>query len=230
MYSSVSPVSAPNQISIVDLRKAFCGVDPFVGYEPEFPLDTSWSNGIPEISNQIFEHVFVNQHQRPSLIIEVGSWKGASAIKMTNYVAEGGAIVCIDTWLGSYEMYQFPDMYRKNGYPKVYYQFLSNVIHSGKQNIIVPMPITSNVAAALLRTWGVKADAVYIDGSHDYYDTKQDLENYWPLVKEGGVLFGDDYEGFPGVRRAADEFSAQVSSKIEPFNSTLGQYYYIMEK
>ena len=215
----------------MNLREAFLGVDPFVGYEPEYPLDVSWSNGIPIIGNEIFERVFVNQHQRPSLVIEVGSWKGASAIKMADYVAANGTIVCVDTWLGSYEMYQFPDMYRKNGYPQVYYQFLSNVIHSGKQNIIVPMPITSHVAALLLSSWGVKADAIYLDASHDYHDAKRDLEDYWPLVKDGGVLFGDDYsDGFPGVKRAANEFSGQVSAKLEPFNNAQGQFYFIIEK
>ena len=229
MYSTSTPPTPKK--TAADLRTAFLGVDPFVDYEPEFPLDVSWSNGIPIIGNAIFDRVFTGQHQKPSLVIEVGSWKGASALKMADYVAEGGTIVCIDTWLGDCNMYQFPDLHRKYGYPQVYYQFLSNVVHSGKQNVIVPMPVTSHVAALLLNSWGVKADAVYIDASHDYHDAKRDLEDYWPLVKDGGVLFGDDYSGgFPGLMQAANEFSAQVSAKLKPFNNSIGQYYFIMEK
>ena len=55
-------------------------------------------------------------------------------------------------------------------------------------------------------------DWVYIDGNHLYEFVKQDLEDYWPAVKPGGLLTGDDYSdpGWweDGVRRAVDEFAA----------------------
>jgi hypothetical protein len=213
---------------VINLREAFLGKDPFIGYEPDFPLDLSWSTGIPNIDKTLFDHVFGGQH--PSLIIEVGTWKGDSAITMADYVADNGTIICVDTWLGSFEMYHFPDMYRKNGYPQVYYQFLSNVVHCGKQNIIVPMPITSHLAARLLRGWKVQADAIYIDASHDYHDVKQDLEDYWPLVKKGGVLFGDDFK-WTGVAKAVNEVSKSLSVEVNSFTTPAdGRLYYIMEK
>ena len=43
---------------------------------------------------------------RPSLIVEVGSWKGASAIHMADLAREldlAAEIVCIDTWLGNWQ-------------------------------------------------------------------------------------------------------------------------------
>jgi hypothetical protein len=55
-------------------------------------------------------------------------------------------------------------------------------------------------------------DWVYIDGNHLYEFAKRDVEAYYPRVKPGGFLTGDDYgpggwwEG--GVQRAVDEFSA----------------------
>lgn len=52
-------------------------------------------------------------------------------------------------------------------------------------------------------------DWVYIDGNHFYEFVKLDLERYYPKVKVGGYLMGDDYmEGWwqDGVRRAVDEF------------------------
>jgi len=36
-------------------------------------------------------------------------------------------------------------------------------------------------------------DWVYIDGDHRYLEVKKDLEMWWPKVKEGGYLCGDDY-------------------------------------
>jgi|TARA_B100000780_G_scaffold110340_1_gene77195 predicted O-methyltransferase YrrM len=49
-------------------------------------------------------------------------------------------------------------------------------------------------------------DFIYIDASHEYEDITQNIENYLPKVKKGGVIGGHDYiEEFPGVIRAVDE-------------------------
>jgi methyltransferase family protein len=54
-------------------------------------------------------------------------------------------------------------------------------------------------------------DWVYIDGDHAYEAVRADLHAYWRVLKQGGLLAGDDY-GFPGwwndgVTRAVDEFA-----------------------
>ena len=53
-------------------------------------------------------------------------------------------------------------------------------------------------------------DWVYIDGNHLYEYVKQDLELYYPKIRPGGYLTGDDYgvEGWwkNGVQKAVDEF------------------------
>jgi hypothetical protein len=54
---------------------------------------------------------------------------------------------------------------------------------------------------------------IYIDGNHLYEYVKRDLELYYPKVKEGGYLAGDDYgvRGYwdNGVRKAVDEFVSE---------------------
>lgn len=53
-------------------------------------------------------------------------------------------------------------------------------------------------------------DWAYLDASHYYEDVKVDLESWFPKVKAGGFITGDDYDrqGFwdHGVTRAVDEF------------------------
>ena len=53
-------------------------------------------------------------------------------------------------------------------------------------------------------------DWVYIDASHYYDDVRNDIALYFPKVKRGGFITGDDYDrrGFwdHGVTRAVDEF------------------------
>ena len=41
---------------------------------------------------------------------------------------------------------------------------------------------------------------IYIDASHEEGHVFNDINNYWKLLKPGGVLFGDDFShGWPGV-------------------------------
>lgn len=153
---------------------------------------------------------------RPELIIEVGTWKGASAIHMADICAEldlPTKILCIDTWLGAAEFWtdlDDPDRYqslkRIYGYPSVYYQFVSNVKRAEHEDRILAFPQTSLIAGRLLKSWGVQADLIYLDASHDYDDVFADMRVYWPLVRKGGVLFGDDYTTWADVKRAADAF------------------------
>ena len=58
-------------------------------------------------------------------------------------------------------------------------------------------------------------DFVYIDGNHTYNAVKLDLELFYPKLKYGGIMMGDDYHvkdvekvfGFTfGVKKAVDEF------------------------
>lgn len=51
-------------------------------------------------------------------------------------------------------------------------------------------------------------DFVYIDGDHSYEGIRADLEAWFPLVREGGIVAGHDYgqPAFPGVKAAADHF------------------------
>lgn len=53
---------------------------------------------------------------------------------------------------------------------------------------------------------------VYVDGSHAYRDVLRDLHDYWPLVREGGALFGDDIT-WPSVSRAVSEFADTIGTR-----------------
>lgn len=49
-------------------------------------------------------------------------------------------------------------------------------------------------------------DIVYIDASHEYEYVKEDILNWLPKVKKGGIICGDDYiAGWPGVVIAVNE-------------------------
>ena len=54
----------------------------------------------------------------------------------------------------------------------------------------------------------MRADVIYIDGSHEEEDVYADLVGYWELVRPGGVLVGDDWN-WDGVRLAATRFARE---------------------
>lgn len=187
-------------------------------FEDLLPLDLQGWNGDGQVHRDLIDEV------EPSLVIEVGTWKGQSAINMATHLKESGSlakIVCVDTWLGALEFWHGlegtpeRDLLLKNGYPQIYYQFLSNVVHMGVQKHIQPFPTTSLIAARYFVKTETLADLIYIDASHDYEDVLLDLEAYWPVLRPGGVIFGDDFKTWPSVAKAVRTFARQKRLEVE---------------
>ena len=166
---------------------------------------------------------FLIENARPKLIIEVGTFVGFSAITMANNLDRlnlSCAILCIDTWLGSLEYWRDKKSMRdsgmelKHGYPQWYQSFLTNIATTKHQDRVVPLPLSSLIAARLLKEKGVAADLIYIDASHNEKDVYDDLSEYWELVHKGGALFGDDWQ-WDSVRRAVERFCKEKNLEFQ---------------
>lgn len=174
-----------------------------------YQLDKQGWNGEQTIFGELIKK------NRPRLIVEIGTWKGQSAITMAKELKKNninGKIVCVDTWLGSVEFYtnlndneRYQQLKLKNGYPIVYYQFLANVCHEKLEDYIVPFPVPSIIAARWFKLFNIEPDLIYIDGSHDEHDAYYDIKNYHEILKTGGTLFGDDIH-WAGPRNALLKF------------------------
>lgn len=166
---------------------------------------------------------------RPSVIIEVGVWKGCSTIAFAEAMKEQqlvGKVIAVDTWLGAIEFWtkhirgindDERDLLLVNGFPSLYYTFISNVVHRNVQDYVIPLPMPSTMAAQLVKYHKVTADIIHIDASHEFEDVRQDLNAWWSLLRDGGVFIIDDYDNsyFPGVRQAVDEFVPSVGRIVE---------------
>ncbi len=158
------------------------------------------------------------------IVIDVGVWKGQSTITLAQAMKKArldGCVIAVDTFLGSAEHWRpEADLFvRTHGMPDIFQTFLSNVHKAGVQDYIVPMPQTSVTAALILRQLQISAAIVHIDAAHEHQEVLRDAEEYWQLLESGGYLIGDDYhETWPGVVRAAGEFSARLGRPltIEP--------------
>ena len=71
-------------------------------------------------------------------------------------------------------------------------------------------------------------DFVFIDGNHQYDDVKQDIEDWAPKVRKGGILSGHDYYNFKsgrgGVVQAVDEFAAKHGYEVNSTGWTEGAH------
>jgi predicted O-methyltransferase YrrM len=203
------------------VRDAVYGNSPYEDFalDEHSPDLQGWDSEHP-----IFEELL--RSCRPRRILEVGTWKGASAIHMARLCQRHAIpcqeIVCVDTWLGGPDHILAPgsssgqvrpsfyadDLRRSFGYPQIYYTFLRNVVDAGVQDLITPLALSSDAAFSVLHQLGYMADLIYLDASHTYESVRQDLDLYWRLLAPGGVFLGDDYAGeFPEVAQAVDEFT-----------------------
>jgi len=216
--TSLAAVRDCGEVAAVDLMGLIHKVNPYEDFDYSSILFDAhgWGGQSPAFHDLISK-------VKPGLIIEVGTWKGASALKMAEVTRDLGLntqLVCVDTWLGALEFWtdqadpeRFLSLQLRHGYPSIYYQFLANVCHQGFQDRIIPFPQTASIAALWFRQYGIKADLIYLDGSHEEEDVYQDLCNYWEILADHGILFGDDYT-WDGVRLAVERFAKEEGKKI----------------
>lgn len=139
--------------------------------------------------------------------VEIGSWKGKSSTYMGVEIINSGKKIrfdCVDTWLGSPEhLDKNSDSYEPlleipNG---LYNEFIQNTYPI--KSVINPIRMTSVEASKLYENGSL--DFIFIDGAHDYKSVKEDVEHWFPKLKVGGYISGDDY-AWPSVSNAVDEY------------------------
>jgi predicted O-methyltransferase YrrM len=140
----------------------------------------------------------VEKYPSGSSFVEVGSWKGRSSAYMCVEIANSDKDIkffCIDTWEGSNE-------HNADQRNNLYKKFMFNM--KSVKNYFSAIKMTSVEASRLFPDQSL--DFVFIDGSHEYTDVLTDINVWYPKVKPGGILAGDDYcDGWPGVKRAVQE-------------------------
>lgn len=201
---------------MIDIRNQLGLEDAFASYK--FEADRVDMQGWNS-KHQFFEAAF--KAVKPSLVIELGVWKGMSCIHMAQLADKADLptqIIAIDTWLGSSNhlstLGRRKELAPADGYPTIYRSFLANVYQSEQQDRIIPLPMDGTSAAFALRRLGVVADIIHIDASHEYEACLGDLRTYWPLLSDEGVMILDDYGAWPSVTRAVCQFAAEVDRPL----------------
>lgn len=207
-------------VKLTDLRNSIVdqiwrGNDPFVNF-PSFVYQVDkqgWNNTHHYLDEAI--------EGESLLVMEIGVWKGGSTLAMAEKMRElgvNGAVISIDTWLGSVEHWVqeqwFPHLGSVHGYPSIQRKFMANVLDSGLEDYVVPLPTDSTNASEIIKHYGLQADVIHIDAGHDYASVMADLRSWWPILRDGGLYIGDDYHTdgihWAGVFQAHNDFFSDI--------------------
>ena len=141
----------------------------------------------------------INEIPNKGTMIEIGTFTGESTVIFGDHFAK---VIGIDPMLQDYDK---QDPTSKFNFNEVLDMFNDRVKNHNNISLIQK---TSDDAVKELDSQTY--DFIYIDGIHQYENVKQDIINYLPMVKKGGVIGGHDYgPSWPGVRQAVDEMFGQ---------------------
>jgi predicted O-methyltransferase YrrM len=158
-------------------------------------------------------HTKIASNIKNGTIVEVGVYGGASILSIVDESKlNNNTIYAIDPWelVELSNGVEIEDLYGWQTMMKGHRETLEKIVSEldyGHVNIIKDFSIN---AVNMFEDKSI--DMVYIDADHSYEMTKQDMNIWYPKIKIGGVLSGDDY-GWSGVEKAVVEFVEKLNTE-----------------
>jgi predicted O-methyltransferase YrrM len=144
----------------------------------------------PERDAKALENVIQQVLKENIVIAEVGSWKGMSTAILAKTVSDfHGKVFAVDHWQGNegvpeHKQSQTTDMLTL---------FRYNMRALNVSEYVYPLVMPSEIASSIFPDKSL--DMVFIDADHRYEFIKQDIELWYPKVKDKGIIAGHDCEG-----------------------------------
>lgn len=169
----------------------------------------------------LFE-IVINQ-LKPETILQVGAGKGHDALHIAALCKGLGlepVIVCVDTWLGTLADLISPDQpaegFVENGYPRLFEIFAKQIGGSQYHSSIYPFLQETRIAARYFEERHILVDMVHISGEDSEEGIYQDLNDYWPFVRPGGLILGGCYDQqHPDTVRGANRFTRETRANFQ---------------
>ena len=181
-------------------RYCFCLLQnkPYFGYY--LMAAQTWETRKPCMQNLVKREI-LSCKKGEFRILEIGSWAGNSALTWAEAIRDSERkceIVCVDPWTP----YVKPEKGMINKAPmimekalknnKIFKLFQHNIAAAGISQMVTPLRGTSdNILPTLKKN---SFNLAFIDGAHYYSNVIRDLQNTKILLKEGGILCGDDLD------------------------------------
>lgn len=147
--------------------------------------------------------------------VEIGVQRGVNLSRIRQHW-NGDVVHGVDPWKKYYgvrDSDEQHDAYMKDAYDAM--------MSTGKGFVLHRMNAVD--FADMARDSGLKFDFVYLDGDHDEEPLRREIGLYWPLVSDGGILAGHDYQPNGWIRDEqptiayATEEEAGIGQHCGPF-------------
>lgn len=149
-------------------------------------------------------------HDKPSTFVEIGSWCGKSAAFMGVEILNSEKPItlhCVDPWVDGGADLRDTEHWKGMQGKSLVDLFARNI--KPVASVIKMHQATSADAVSSFEDYSI--DFLMIDGDHNYEPVKNDIRNYLPKMKPGGIMSGDDYT-WPGVKQAVDELFGKAAA------------------
>lgn len=217
--------------------KLYYGKDPLQGFSETYDVDKE------KDTHDLFAWNSQHEYLTDSIdkldakwILELGVWKGGSAIHMAKKLKENGegVVVCVDTWLGCQLLFNHlgvqSSLKKQFGRPDIWKSFYANVIHFGVQDYILPLHLSSIEGLRLLNGkhrngFRFYFDLIHHDATHVSPYLYHDLLECRDLMVKNCHIIVDDYfrsgapqydaQDFEGVIADTDRFKEEFKYQME---------------
>lgn len=122
-----------------------------------------------------------------AVLVEIGTWEGGFSEALIKNV-KFKMLYCIDPYR-HFDDGSYPDA-MNDLTQKQYDEKFVEVSKKLSSDKVQFLRMTSSEAALLFENNSV--DYVYIDGNHEFKFVDEDIKNWFPKIKEGGFMCGDD--------------------------------------
>lgn len=160
---------------------------------------------------RIYDEQLTGFGRNKAVVVELGTWKGRSAIYMASEIKRRHKNVdfyCVDTWEGNADEPDMQELIKDaNAKGGLYQQFIRNINRCGVADYIKPLRMTTVEGAKQFADHSI--NFCYIDAGHSYDCVLADLRAYYPKMVPGACIAGHDIAR-DSVRRAVKDFCREV--------------------
>ena len=176
----------------------------------------------------------VEQAQNGDHFVEIGTFLGQSTSYMCQLIKDSGKDIKFDSIDLFWPIEHAVRNYKNSGHPKEFNQYLSDLLKEydlrapdvinhplrilGVQEYVNLITCDEKYAHRLYDDNSLKF--VWIDGDHGKDIVYNDLKNFWPKIKKGGYIGGDDIhyeEVLDDVKKFSKEYDVKVKYDYNSF-------------